>query len=398
MRLLFVTARFPFPPFNGDSHRVYHQIRELNRDHRITLLSISDTPVTAEDYAEVAPYCERVEAIHLPRWRAGVNLGTGLVSRLPLQIHYYRMPQVKRRIEEILREGDFDLVHATLIRVAPYVWDIDRPPVVIDMIDSLALSLGTRRGQIGGPKRLAYDLEYRRVREYESAVVGHFPGLIVISENDRKALRSEKVSVVSNGVDLDRYAYVGPEGREPATLVFAGNMGYDPNEKAMAWFARQVWPSVRAERTDARLQIVGVNPSEAVRALAEPGNGIEVLGRVPDVIAYLEKATVAICPMQTGSGMLNKVLEALSVGPPLVATSVANAGVGAVPGRDLLVADTPGDFAGAVLRLLEDPGERARIARNGRTFVEQTYTWQQHVRRLLEVYDGVLEKARSGVA
>src|SRR5215212_766056 len=117
MRICFLTPRFPYPPLKGDTLRVYHQLRALSRDHQITLLSLADAPVSAEDRAQVGALCERVEVVPLSRWRMLWNVGTGLASSRPLQVHYYRAAAVQARLAALLAEGRFDVIHATLIRV-----------------------------------------------------------------------------------------------------------------------------------------------------------------------------------------------------------------------------------------------------------------------------------------
>jgi sugar transferase (PEP-CTERM/EpsH1 system associated) len=389
MRILFLTPRFPYPPLKGDSLRAYHQLRTLSSDHKITLLSLAEAPVSAEDYRQVADLCERVIVVPLPRWRAMLNMGLGLLSRQPLQVRYYQSAAFRRLLKTTLATEQFDVVHATLIRMLPYVWDLQGPPVVVDLIDSLSLNLSARYKEARSLKRLAYGLEYRRVRAYERAVVRHFPGLAVSSPADRRVLSyagSNPVEVIPNGVDVDRFPFHGQEDREPETLVFTGNMGYPPNEDAVLWFADEVWPLLRAERPGVRLWVVGTNPGERVRALERTNPGIEVLGQVPDVTTYLHRATLAVCPMTTGSGIQNKVLEAMSAGAPVVSTSLANRGVRGVPGRDLVVAHDAQEFATAVSNLLDDPARRVYLAQHGRAFVEAHYRWEQHAKRLSTLY------------
>src|SRR2546422_61598 len=127
MRILFLTPRFPYPPLKGDSLRVYHQLRVLSKDHLITLLSMAETHVSQSDYEQVAALCERVSVVPLPRWRALANLGAGVVSRQPMQVHYYRATQFRQQLRAILSSERFDVIHATLIRMLPYVWDIQDP-------------------------------------------------------------------------------------------------------------------------------------------------------------------------------------------------------------------------------------------------------------------------------
>ncbi len=420
MRILFLTPRFPYPPLKGDTLRVYHQLRVLSKRHRITLISMTESPVIRSDYEHIAELCEHVSVVALPRWRAIANVGAGMVSRQPMQVSYYRAAQFKQQLRTALTGERYDVVHTTLIRMLPYVWTLKDPPVVVDLIDSLSLNLADRRAQVRGPKRLGYEIEYRRVREYERAVVAHFPALIVSSAADREILVGSRVrdegvgtqwseaksrapllphpspysllpiTVIPNGVDLERFPFHEQMGRDSDTLVFTGNMGYHPNEEAVLWFASQVWPLLHSKHPNLCFQVVGTNPSERVRALAAPGTGIQVLGRVDDVTAYLGKATIAVCPMRSGSGIQNKVLEAMSVGAPVAATSIANRGVQGIPERDLLIADDPSEFAASVARLLNEPDTRANLARSARTFVEQNYRWEQHGDKLEAIYSRVV--------
>ncbi|MDQ6694344.1 MAG: glycosyltransferase [Chloroflexota bacterium] len=396
MRILFLTPRFCYPLLKGDTSRVYHQLKALSKDHEITLLSLAEKPVAPDDYQEVARLCERVIVVPLPRWQSMLNLARGALSTVPLQVSYYRSREVEQQLASLLGSTHFDLIHVTLIRMLPYVWDRhrsgDRPPVpvVVDMIDSLTLNLADRRRQVSGLQRAAYNTEYRRVRAYEQAACSRFPELIVTSPADKVELGGgENITVLPMGVDTERFHFVGAEGRDPATLIFTGNMGYHPNEEAVLWFASQVWPLLRAEHPTLRWQIVGTNPTDRVRALAatdEAQNGIAVLGWVPDVSDYLGRATVSICPLRSGSGIQMKVQEAMSVGAPVVATSIANRGVGGVAERDLMVADNAPDFAAVVTRLLEDPAARARLGHAGRAFVEQRFRWEQHAEQLTAIY------------
>ena len=392
MRICFLTPRFPFPPRKGATLRVYQQIRALSAQHAIILVSLAEGPVSTADREALADVCEQVEVVPLGRARVVWNLAAGLLRREPLQVGYFRSGEVRRRLARVLADGHIDVVHVSLIRMLPYAWDLGRPPVLVDLIDSLSLNLATRLHAGPAWQRWAYGLELGRVRAYERAAVRRFPALVVSSPADRAALGEGRIEVIPNGVDLDRFAYYPPDGpeREPATLVFSGNMGYGPNEDAVLWFAATVWPPLRAAWPALRWEIVGMRPGPRVRALAAPESGIAVVGEVPDVTAYLRRATVAVCPMVSGSGIQNKVLEALAVGTPVVATSIANRGVQAAPGTELLVADTPEAFAAAVTGLLASPDARGRLSRAGRALIDRAFRWEQHAARLTSLYGTLL--------
>src|SRR5207248_4828616 len=168
-------------------------------------------------------------------------------------VSYYRSSAFRRLLEKTLTEQDFDAVHVALIRMLPYVWNSSlaarHPSLTVDLIDSLTLNLEDRRHNISGPGRLAFEVEYRRVRAYERAVVQHFPALAVSSPADKEALGGgDNITIIPNGVDLDRFPFRPADGRDEGTLVFTGNMSYGPNEEAVLWFLSGVWPLLIEKR------------------------------------------------------------------------------------------------------------------------------------------------------
>ncbi len=387
MRILFVTPRFPYPLSKGDQLRVYHAIRRLSARHDIGLVSAADAPVDEASLAEMRRWCRRVEVVAVPRRAAVARIATrAAFSRLPLQVLYFDAPRLRAAIARALHEETYDVLHAQLLRVLPHVWDVRTPPVVVDLMDAFALSIAGRRDRAHPLARPFYDFERRRVAAYEARAVDRFSELIVAAEGDRLALGgSTRITAVGNGVDLASFCYGECTGRDEQTAIMTGNMGYGPNVDAALWFVRDVWPLVRAQRPAARLRLVGAAPAASVRALAGSA-GIEVTGAVPDVNAELRAATLAVCPMRTGTGVQNKVLEALASGTPLISTALGNRGVGAEPGRDLLVADDAPDMADAVRTLLGDPVRRAALATAGRRLMETAYDWDVHARALETIY------------
>ncbi|MEO5951497.1 MAG: glycosyltransferase, partial [Chloroflexia bacterium] len=401
MRILFLTPRFPYPPLKGDTLRAYHQIRTLHdAGNTITLLSLADAPVASSDMAEITSLCEQVKVVRLPKSRAMLNMGFGLFNSRPLQVSHYISSEFRRLLAKTLRENAFDAIHVALIRMLPYVWNLPEPhpPITVDLIDSLALNLEDRRKSTRGPLRLAYELEYRRVLRYERETVRRFPALTVSSPADKQYLGNQNnIEVIPNGVDLDRFPY-DPVRSHNETVIFTGNMGYGPNEEAVVWFATHVWPLLRKSHANLRFQVVGTNPSERVQALASAAQGIEVLGKVPDVAQCLRNATIAVAPMRSGSGIQNKLLEAMSSGTPVVSTSIGNRGVGAQHGVQLLVADSPEAFAQSIGSLIENPTTRADIARQARIFVEAHFQWSEHANSLTKLYRMPAAKHKASTA
>jgi glycosyltransferase involved in cell wall biosynthesis len=193
------------------------------------------------------------------------------------------------------------------------------------------------------------------------------------------------IYVVPNGVDLDEYtSYNGPV--QPFDLVFTGKMDFRPNVDAMLWMGRDVWPLIRHRRPEARMAIVGQRPHPRLEPLREEA-GITITGWVPDVRPYIAGATVYVAPLRVGGGTRLKLLQAMAMDAAIVATSLGAEGFPVANGRELLLADTPGDFAQAVLNLLEDPEQRTQLGRVARRFVEATYGWDALVPELEALYD-----------
>lgn len=385
MKLLFLTARFPYPPLKGDQVRGYHQLRLLAQRHSITLLSFARRDLPAEARRTIEGF--GVEVITVPMRYPAMATGVlgGAFSAYPLQTLLYQSALMRRTLAGLLIRRSFDLAHVQLARMAPYLEQQANLPRVIDLIDALSLNMERRYRRDRSPMRLAAYIEWRRLRQYERAICGRYDNVVVVSDIDRAAIGEfPNLHVIPIGVDLTSFP-LAVEGREPYTIVFSGNMGYFPNINAVRWFTQEVWPLVRATEPRARFMIVGANPHPAVQALAHE-SGIEVTGLVPSIHTYLSRATLAVVPMQAGSGMQFKVIEAMACGTPVVVTSFALGGIAAIDGQHLLVCDTAQAFAASVLRLLHDSDARAKLAAQGRILVEECYTWERTVASIESLY------------
>jgi sugar transferase (PEP-CTERM/EpsH1 system associated) len=385
MNICFVTARFPFPISKGDTLRAYYEIRELSRNHSVHLIAVAEAPVAESALREMQKYCTGIDVVRVGRARSFATVAAlGIGSRLPLQVLYFLAPELRLQVVRAAKRQKFDVIHAMTIRVAPAVFAVPHVPVVVDFMDSLAANIATRRALVGPLKRRVYDLELVRVTAYEREVAERAAGGLVIAELDRNAIGRPELAIIPNGVDLDAFRFHAGE-RDDATLIFTGNMGYQPNVDAVTWFAAEIWPALKAARPDLRFQIVGARPTPSVSALGRVP-GIEVTGRVDSMVPFLHRATVAVCPIRCGSGMQNKLLEAMATGAPVVTTDFANRGIGATNGRDVLAAADGPQFIEAVLRLVADPKLRARQARAAQVWVEATYGWARHATALVDEY------------
>ena len=365
--------------------RAYHQLRTLSHKHRLTLVTPVESVRDRQNVQALSPFCERIEAIPVSHWRGALRLIGAPFTGLPLQTLFFFDARSRERVQALLRETSFDLVHVQLVRMAPVADGLGDIPTVLDFIDALSLNWYRRARQERIPFSWIVGQEARRLEHYERALVTRFDRLIVSSPVDREAIGPyENLHVIPNGVDVDHFSFV-EDGREPYTIMFTGRMAYFPNAGAAIWFVTQVFPLIRRQAPAARFVIAGAEPPRQVRKLGRL-DGLEVTGYVPDLHQLLARAAVAVAPMQAGSGIQNKVLEAMSSGTPLVVTPHALGGIEARDGEHLLVAQDPETFARQVIRLFNDAPLACRLARNARRLVEEKYTWERSAAMLQEVY------------
>jgi sugar transferase (PEP-CTERM/EpsH1 system associated) len=385
LNILFVTSRLP-GRLKGDRVRAYHQLRLLGRRHRITLVTFIGPDERAADAGDLADSCAEIVTVPLSVGRMAASLVRGALSTLPLQVALYEHPRMHRAIRDALRRHSFDVAHVQLARMAPYLATLRTLPRVVDLVDALSLNMQRRTRYDRGLGRWVSRLEARRLARYERTICDSVDRALVGSAIDRQALGSPpRLTVVTNGVDLGSFPF-SRAGREPATVVFSGNMGYFPNVLAALWLVGTIRPLIESAVPGVRIEIVGARPDARLRRAAAENPSITLAGDVPDVAPHLARATVAAAPMQAGSGQQFKVLEAMASGAPLVATSLAASGIEARHGEHLLVADTAEAFAAHVVRILRDPALADSLAANGRRLVEDRYTWDRSVADLERIY------------
>jgi sugar transferase (PEP-CTERM/EpsH1 system associated) len=386
VKVLFVAPRFPAPSTHGDRLRAFYLIRELSKRHAITLVA----PPNLDPDLRVLEYCRRWVRVQPQPVRRIAHTLRGLHGRLPLQTLLFCEPALQQAARRLQREEQFDVVHLHTARVGPAA--VAGQVCVLDYIDALSLNMQRRAQHESLPLRLALQIESRRMQRYEQNLARCCQAAFVSSPVDRRALGAEMdIQVVPNGIDPQEFPYV-EQGRDERTIVFTGRMGYFPNADAAQFLVHEVWPLVRCRHPDARLQIVGADPTPAVQQLARHP-GVIVTGRVERMELYLQRATVALAPLRAGTGLQLKVLEAMASGAPVAGTSRALEGIGVRDGHEALVADTPQALAVAICALLDDPARRVELARRARALVEQTYTWERIALQIDDIYARAVETA-----
>lgn len=390
MKILFVGARFPYPPLKGDQMRSFHQLRLLSIHHEITFVSFDDGHIEESYYKAVAELCTRVILVPLQKWEVLRSLAAGIFSTYPFQTLLYLSKRMEHTLAEVLANENYDLIHVQLARMAPYFENWHSCPRVIDLIDALSLNMQRRYQRDRGFTKLAAYIEWQRMKNYEQLICKNYDAVTVVSPTDCNVLGNyPNVHINANGVDFQQFPYMRT-GRKDNMLVFTGNMGYFPNINAVCWFVEQVWPLIKEQYPTAEFYIVGANPHPKVIALADAHRSIYVTGYVEQIQEYLLKATISVVPMQAGSGMQFKVIEAMATGAPVVATPFALGGLDVTHEQHLLIAETPANFADSVVQLLNDENLQTTIAASAYTLVVEKFSWETVVAALDDLYTKIL--------
>jgi len=379
VKILWLTPFLPDPDATHAGGRaIYQWLSRLAQRHEITLLCRVDTGEAGRVDA-LRRLCHDVHVLRFDR-------PTGPLTTVWIAASYFRLG---RTANHLLRRGGFDLLHVEYVESGVGIaTDLDVPAVLI-AIDELAKP-ARRRFELahGLAPRLATYLYWATIRGLERRICRKFNRILAASEYDRHLFRALDprlpVATLPFPVGIDA-------GRMPATtreadhLLFVGAMHRDTNIDAVRHFCIEVLPAIRRTRPDVRLTIVGHEPPPEIRRLSRDP-GIVVTGFVPRLEPYYARATVFVCPVRIGGGILLKNVDAMAAGCPVVTTSAGNEGVGATPGVHLLTADDPGAFAEATVRLLGDADERRRLADNAREFVRARFSVEAAVSQLEETY------------
>ena len=379
MKLLVVLSRVPYPLEKGDKLRAYHLVTRLAKNHEVYLFCLSDQRIAEEHLDHLRGSCAHIEVVHIPRWRILLRLATAAFSRLPYQVAYFYHDHAQRAIDRAIDSFKPDHALCQLVRTTEYVRARYELPKTLDYMDTLSKGMERRTENASFWIRPLLKAETRRLIAYENLMLDLFDRHAIISAQDRDLLYHplrDQVAVIPNGVDTD---YFSPRaGKRTHDLLFTGNMNYPPNIDSVLFLVHKVLPFVRRERPNTTLLVSGVDPSASVRDLAKEDPLVTVSGWVKDIRDAYASAVVFAAPMQIGTGLQNKLLEAMAMRMPCVTSAMANNAVGAVSGESILIGRDPQEYATHILRLLSDVEEHDRIAENGYRFVRETFDWTRN--------------------
>jgi len=403
MRILWLSHWFPYPPDNGARLRVYHLMRHLARRHEVALLAFAERPPEPSHREALASVCRVLGVWPRPPFRRrSLRSMVGYLAPMPRYLVDTYSPAMAQAVARQVRTGWPQVIVASEISPATgmsrYALEVSGIPRIAEDLEMLAFRDGRRRAR-GLRRRLSWALRWWKTTHYVRRVLRAFAGYTVASQEERDCLTriaptAPAPAIVPNGVDVAAFgADFGPP--EPDTLVFAGALSFHLNFEAMAYFLAEVYPRIRARRPGVTLRITGRTEGVPLHRLPQQP-GVVFTGYVADVRPVVARSRVSIAPLLRGGGTRLKVLEAMALGTPVVATSKGAEGIEAEPGRDLWIADDPVAFAEAVLRLLEDDGLYRRLRENGRRLVRERYDWRVIGQRFDDFLTACVERGENG--
>lgn len=364
MRILVLTHRLPYAPNRGDRLRAYHMLQGLKQRAEVELVSLVHDDEEASHVEEVRQFVTRVTTVRVPKLRNYARAAMTLLGDTPLTHGLLDAPDMAAALEQACRRQRPDVVFAYCSGMARFALQppLNTIPLVLDFVDVDSQKWRDMAAASAPPLSWIYSREAATLGTFEARAARHAAAALVVNAREAAVAQAlapgANVRVLNNGIELGRLA--PPDAPAASSrVVFCGVMNYAPNDEGMQWFVREVWPAVRAARSDATLAIVGSDPTSALKNLCAGEPAIEVTGRVPDVREWLWGSAVGIAPLHVARGVQNKALEAIAAGLPIVITEAVAGGLPDAAAYASSVANTPAQFAHHVLALLAlSPAER----------------------------------------
>jgi len=381
MKILYLTPRVPYPIDKGDKLRAFYQIKYLSQKHEIYLFAIDENCNNQKRYTKLNEYCKSVTVVPLSKWKILTNLILGIFRKIPFQTSYYYSRKIQVKVEKAIDQIKPDIIFCQLIRSAEFLKDVKQIPKVIDYVDVISKGLERRISTSSIFWKLILEQEFKRVVEYEEHVYDVFNKSIIITEEDRKNLLftgKEKVEVLPNGIDMDFFKPL--ESEKIYDLFFSGNLNYPPNINAAEYIAYELLPLLKTDRPDIRILIAGASPSK--RVLSLQSKNITVKGWVDDIREYYKQSKIFLAPMQIGTGLQNKLLQAMAMNIPCVVSELTRKGLSPSNKEIVLVARNPKEYIELILKLLDDGDYSNSIAQNGFNYVREKYNWENIIMNL----------------
>ncbi|MDR0207105.1 MAG: glycosyltransferase [Bacteroidales bacterium] len=396
MKLLVLLPRVPYPLEKGDKLRAFHQINELSKYHDVYLFALQDGTLHPDALEILEPYCKEIHLHKLSLLSKCTGIIRAFIKGLPMQCGYFFSSKAKRKIHKLILTIYPDHIYCFMIRMAEYVRKYKDCHKTLDYQDALSVGMKRRAEKASFWKKSFFLYEYQALKRYEKNIFSCFTNKTIITHTDRDLIshpQRQYIQVIPNGIDFKRFKYV--KVKKEFDIIFTGNMAYSPNVDAALFLGKVIFPTLLQKFPKLKLCICGTSPAPSVKALES--DNITVTGWVDNISAYYAKSKIFVAPMKLGTGLQNKLLEAMAMKLPCVTSPLAgkpfiehenNCHLPLVTRRkanNLLICETVDDYIDAISKLLCDKIFYKTTAENSYDFVKENYDWEEVGKMLEEV-------------
>lgn len=381
MKIFVLLPRIPYPLEKGDKLRAFNQIKQLAKNNEVVLCALNDKNIDEQKaFQALQPYCSSINFIKLSKPRILFGMVRAFLKGLPMQCGYFYNRKAAKKVDALIEKHQPDILYGQLVRVAEYIRHKSIPKA-IDYQDVFSYGIKRRRDIASWITRPVFNMEYQRLCRYEAKVFDEFDVKTIISKPDRDLIphpKKDEILIIPNGVD---HEFFKPQQQEKRyDIVFTGNMSYAPNVNAVDYLANEILPLVWKQVPEAKMYIAGATPDPKVRKAAS--DRIIISGWLDDIRDAYAQSRVFIAPMRIGTGLQNKLLEAMSMGLPAITTPLANASLGAKPDEEILVGSNAEELARHIITLLTNTEKASQIAQAGFDFTNRVYDWGKTTEKL----------------
>ena len=384
MKLIYLTSRFPYPINKGDKLRSYHQIKELSKQNDIYLISLSETKIPNSSIDELYKYCKSVHIYHISLINRFFNLFKTFINNRPFQVNYFYNYKIQKKINSNISAIKPDHIFCQLVRTALYVKDEHSIPKTLDYMDALSKGLERRIKISKFWQKPFVKMEWQRMKRFENLAFEFFSNHIIISSSDRNEIahiNNKNIKIIPNGIDANYYQKILTD--KIYDLIFIGNLSYVPNIEAAKYISKKIFPLLQEKVPNIKILISGSNPAKKVLRLSN--ENIKVTGWVDDIRETYCSGKVFFAPMSLGSGLQNKLLEAMSLGIPCITSNLCNESLGATDMKNIIIGNSVEQYISQILNILSKPELISEIGKNGREFVNKKFSWESSNKILMEI-------------
>ena len=377
-----IVSRFPYPLDKGDKLRAFYQLRELSKTFDVTLFAISDRTIDENSKNIVSKYCKNVHVAQINLFTKVTQMGRSLLNGNPFQIGYFYSFKAQKKIKLLLKNNNFKHIYCQLVRTTEYVKDTHHIEKTLDYMDALSTGIERRIEQQPLYKKWLFKAESKRLTKYERSIFDFFENKTIISEQDRALIKHperDKIVCIPNGIDESFFEKI--QTQKDHDFVFVGNMNYPPNIEAVQYIDKNILPNL----PNSKLLVSGSSPHQIIRELANKSEQITLTGWVDDIRMSYVRGKIFLAPMMIGTGMQNKLLEAMALGIPCITTPLANNAIKATHKIQILEGTTKEELNNMANRLLNNDKLRESIGISGRQFIKENYGWDRSTSELVRL-------------